>query len=176
MRNLLVFIISFLLTPFTTQAQSTANGMVTVNLPVISLLKVMPTGAINLSLMAPIEAGNRLTTNTSNNSKWINYTSATSIGQHITASVNQTIPGVNIRLVTSAAASTGGGTKGIPSSIITLNQTPQTIISGIMGAYTGSGVNNGHQITLSVDVNVNGYSNIQTINNSVITITYTITE
>ena len=45
---------------------------------------------------------------TSNNAKWLNYTSAVAVGntRTITASVNQVIPGINIRL--QAGAATGG--------------------------------------------------------------------
>jgi hypothetical protein len=40
----------------------------------------------------------------------------------------------------------------LPAGILTLNNSPQTIISGIKGAYTGDGINNGYKLTYSLEI------------------------
>lgn len=148
-----------------------------ISLPIVTLMDIEPSGNISVSFTAPTEAGRALNNPTSNTSKWINYTSAIAPAgatRRITASVNPVIPGVNIRLQAGAASGAGGGTLGSSSGQVTLTTTPITIISGIGGAYTGNGANNGHNITISL---VPGsYNNITTQANTIVTITYTITE
>ena len=55
--------------------------------------------------------------------------------------------GLIIKVTAAAASGSGGGTRGTPSAQLILSATDQTIISGIGGiAYTGDGVNNGHNL------------------------------
>ncbi|KPE49568.1 hypothetical protein AOB46_19705 [Chryseobacterium indologenes] len=154
-----------------------ANISVSMTLPIVALMDIEPSGNINLNFTAPTEAGNALVNPVPNTSKWINYTSAIASGgltRRITASVNKVIAGVNIRLQAASASGTGGGTLGTPTGQVILTTTPVTIISGIGGAYTGNGANNGHGLTLSL---VPGnYASLQAQANTAITIVYTITE
>ncbi|WP_412850988.1 hypothetical protein ACL0VS_07160 [Chryseobacterium sp. PMSZPI] len=154
-----------------------SQANVTVSLPVVTLMDIEPTGNITLNFTAPTEAGNALGNPTPNTSKWINYTSAITSGgltRKITASVNQVIPGVNIRLQAAAASGSGGGTLGTAAAQVTLTTTPVTIISGIGGAYTGNGANNGHRLTISLVPGT--YANLAAQTNTAVTIVYTITE
>lgn len=155
----------------------TANLTVTMTLPKVMLMDIEPSGNITLNFTAPTEAGNALANPAPNTSKWINYTSAIASGgltRRITASVNKIIDGVNIRLLAAAVSGAGGGTLGTSSGQVVLSTTPVTIISGIGGAYTGNGPNNGHGLTISL---VPGnYANLQAQANTVVTIIYTITE
>jgi len=155
----------------------TASTTVTMTLPVVTLMDIEPAGSITLNFTAPTEAGNALTAPAPNTSKWINYTSAIASGgltRRITASVNKLIAGVNIRVQAAVASGAGGGTLGTSSGQVILTTTPATIISGIGGAYTGNGTNNGHALTLSLATNT--YANLQAQANTAIIITYTITE
>lgn len=151
---------------------------VTFTLPVVTLMDIEPAGNISLNFTAPTEAGNPLGNPTPDTSKWINYTSAIAAGglpRKITAAIlNSGIPGVNIRLQAAAASGAGGGTLGIPSAQVTLTTTPVTIISGIGGAYTGNGANNGHRLTISLVPGT--YANLLAQTNTTVTIVYTITE
>ncbi|MBP2617141.1 hypothetical protein [Chryseobacterium jejuense] len=151
---------------------------VTLTLPVVTLMDIEPTGNIALSFTAPTEAGNPIGNPTPNTSKWINYTSAIASGgltRKITAAISGTlITGVDIRLQAAAASGAGGGTLGTPSAQVTLTNTPVTIISGIGGAFTGNGANNGHRLTISLVPNT--YANLATRANATLTIVYTITE
>ncbi|WP_347218424.1 hypothetical protein [Chryseobacterium sp.] len=156
-----------------------SQANVTLTLPVVTLMDIEPAGNITLNFTAPTEAGNPLGNPTPNTSKWINYTSAITSGgltRRITAAINGTtlIQGVNIRLQAAAASGAGGGTLGTPSAQVTLTNTPITIISGIGGAYTGNGANNGHRLTISLVPNT--YANLYAQSNTALTIVYTITE
>ncbi|WP_435524941.1 hypothetical protein [Chryseobacterium indoltheticum] len=114
---------------------------------------------------------------TTNTTKWINYTSAIASGgatRKITASINPVIPGVDIKIQAAAASGAGGGTLGTPASQVTLNAAAQTIISGIGGAFTGNGTNNGHRLTISLSANT--YANLSARTNTAVVIVYTITE
>ncbi|MFS4431577.1 hypothetical protein ACLMCG_18910 [Chryseobacterium sp. S90] len=146
-------------------------------LPTVTLMDIEPTGNFTLNFTAPTEAGNPLGNPTPNTSKWVNYTSAIAPGgltRKITASVNKIIDGVNIRLQAAAASGSGGGALGTSSGQVTLTTTPVTIISGIGGAFTGNGANNGHNLTISLTTNT--YANLLAQANTAIVIVYTITE
>jgi len=96
-------------------AQTTENRTVAVTLPVVTLLDIEPTGTITLNFAAPTEAGQPVTVPASNNTKWINYTSAIAsreLTTRITASVNQVIPCLNITVQAAADSGSGGGTLG----------------------------------------------------------------
>lgn len=158
-------------------SQTTGSKNAAVTLPIITLMDIEPAGNITLSFIAPTEAGRALVNPAANTSKWINYTSAIASGgvsRKITASVNKLIPGIDIRLQASAVSGSGSGTLGTTAGLVTLTTTPITIISGIGGAYTGNGINNGHQLTISLVPN--NYSNLSAQSNTPVVITYTITE
>lgn len=158
-------------------SQTTGNGTVAVTLPLVTLLDIEPAGSIAMNFTAPSEAGLPLITPAVNTTKWINYTSAIASGgltKRITASVNQVIPGISIRLQAATAAGSGGGTLGTVVLQVTLSTTPVNIISGIGGAFTGNGANNGHRLTISLVVS--NYANLNTYTNTPVVITYTITE
>ena len=168
---------AIILTTFILSGLLYSQATVTLTLPVVTLMDVEPTGNITLNFTAPTEAGNPLGNPTPNTSKWINYTSAITSGgatRKITAAVNQVISGVNIRLQAASASGAGGGTLGTPSAQVTLTTTPVTIISGIGGAYTGNGANNGHRLTISLVPST--YANLAKQDNISVTIVYTITE
>lgn len=157
-------------------SQTTGNRTVGITLPVVTLMDIEPAGNITMNFTAPTDAGRQLIAPAPNTTKWINYTSAIASGgvtRRITASINQVIPGVDIRL--QAATSSGGaGVFGIPTATVTLSTTSQTIISGIGGAFTGNGANNGHRITITLSANT--YANLSARTNTPVVITYTITE
>ena len=167
----------FLLVSFILSGVVYSQTTVTMTLPIVTLMDIEPTGNFTLNFTAPTEAGNALGNPTPNTSKWVNYTSAIAPGgltRKITASVNKIIDGVNIRLQAAAASGAGGGTLGTSSGLVTLTTTPVTIISGIGGAFTGNGANNGHNLTISLTTNT--YANLLAQANTAVVIVYTITE
>jgi hypothetical protein len=158
-------------------SQTTGNRTVTLTLPVVTLMDVEPAGAISLNYTAPTEAGNAITVPAANTTKWINYTSAitaSGAARRITASISQIIPGTDIRIQAAAASGSGGGTLGTPSAQVVLTTAAQTIISGIGGAFTGNGANNGHRLAITLTNNT--YADLTARTNTPIVITYTITE
>lgn len=158
-------------------SQTTGNRNVSVTLPVVTLLDIEPAGNITLNFTAPTEAGRAIVNPAGNTSKWVNYTSAIAPGgltRRVSVSLNQTIPGVDIKIQAASASGTGGGTLGTPTGQVTVTTTPVTIINSIGGAYTGTGANNGHNLTITVTPN--NYANLSAISNSSVAITYTITE
>lgn len=172
----LTFVISLLIS-CSLFSQTTGNRTVTLTLPVVTLMDVEPAGTISLNYTAPTEAGNPIIVPVANTTKWINYTSAitaSGVTRRITAAVNQVIPGTDIRIQAAAASGSGGGTLGTPSAQTTLTTAAQTIISGIGGAFTGNGANNGHQLTITLTTN--SYANVTARSNTPVVITYTITE
>ncbi len=89
----------------------------------------------------------------------------------ITAQIDQTFPGIALKLLAGTATG-GGGTLGVSTGQKTLTTSPQIIISGIGGAFTGNGVNNGHQLTLATEIT--NYTQLVQTSSQTITITYTI--
>ena len=155
-------------------AQTTASVTVNATLIPIARLDLRTRGAITLNLVAPTESGNQLNSSATNNTKWMNFTSAVPPGvtRRITGQVTGTIPpGINVNLGLSTVAGSGSGPRGTSVALTTFTNTAQTIINGIGGAFTGNGANNGYQLTYSLSIS--NYSLLRS-NSSTITIVYTL--
>ena len=172
--NLFLIICSQFIMIFYGLAQTSGSKNISITLPTVVLLDVEPAGTISMSFTAPTEAGLPLTNPTPNTTKWLNYTSAVTTGgsRTISAKVSELIPGVDIKLKASAASGAGGGTRGTPGAEIILTTSSTVFISGVGGAFTGTGANNGHQLTISLVPN--NYANLLSQTNKQIQITYTI--
>ncbi len=114
-----------------------------------------------------------------NSSKWLNYTSTHAsftplkiIKAHIGGG---TLPeGIALYLNVGSISGQGAGQLGIPSGKITLNNSPQTVLSSIGGAYTGRGKNNGHQLNYSVKIL--DYEKLISVQNKKYVVYYTLLE
>ena len=75
-------------------------------------------------------------------------------------------------------AGNGNGVKGTPnaSAITLVNGSTSTIITGIGSAYTGNGVNNGHQLTYNLAFDNEEFQTLSADLNKSVTITYTIAD
>jgi hypothetical protein len=150
----LLFLILFLCQDIS--AQTTASVGVSISLPSVALLDVEPnTGGFNLNLNAPTEAGNPLTTTATNNTKWLNFTSAVATGttRKITVQLSGSLPnGINLKLVTANYTGTGKGTLGSAVSTLYLSTAQQTVVNAIGGAFTGNGAGNGYNLTYSLEI------------------------
>ncbi|HRY99182.1 MAG TPA: hypothetical protein P5550_09035 [Bacteroidales bacterium] len=146
----------------------------------IAMLDLEPdASAISFTLPAPAEAGAAPDlSGISDNSKWINYTSAVppSTTRDITVAVTggTVPPGLNLLLTVSSAAVSGGGTKGTPTSQVTVGATAQPCIQGIGGAFTGNGSNSGHQLTYTLDFG--NFAQLYAVNTGNAVITYTLVD
>lgn len=149
-----VFVVIFINLAFSANAQTSVN--VSVTLPSIALLDIAPNNtAFSLNLVVPTQAGNNVTINPTNSTKWINFSSAvvTGITRKITAQLSGTLPtGINLKLVISNYAGAGAGTLGTSSGTITLSGTAQIVINNIGGAYTGDGSSNGYNLNYSLEI------------------------
>jgi hypothetical protein len=137
-------------------AQSSASVGVNITMPSIALLDIEPnTTGFNLGLTAPTEAGNTITTISTNSSKWINFTSAVTAGatKRVSIRLSGTIPnGVNLVLTTSSYSGTGAGSLGTRVSPLTLSTNEQILINSIGGAFTGNGIDNGYNLNYTLQV------------------------
>lgn len=172
-----LLLLGILVYPVIGFSQTTVSGNANISLPAVALIDIEPSGNIALLYKLPTDAGLPIVAPVANSSKWLNYTSAITLGgssRIISASLNHTIPGVDIKIAASNAALTGGGVLGVPTGEVVLSTTPKIIVNGIRGAFTGSGSNRGHQLKFSLTTN--NYSNLSATNNTVIIISYTISE
>jgi hypothetical protein len=176
------WLIAVLMFPVIMHASGQPNLILNVQIPEIALLDIEPTGNNNISMnyTAPAEAGLNLSGTTSaNNSLWLNYTCSKSSGgsnRNVYAQVIGNVPqGIRIKLQASPHSAGGGGVFGNPSSSpITLSNTPQALITGIGGCFTGNGTGYGHQLNFTFEIT--DYSNLELAGNSIIQVSYTIVD
>lgn len=138
-------------------AQETGSINATFNLSQVAMLDLEPDNSTVTLSLATNEAGEKAAIVTSNNKKWLNFSSAVaSIAAARSISVKidggQVPSGIYLKLSTSAVMGIGKGLRGTPAGILTLNNTPQTIVSNIRGAYTGDGIGNGYELTYYLEI------------------------
>jgi hypothetical protein len=163
------------------QVDTDQHGII-FTIPEISILDIEPNNTpIILTFDQPNDAGNPVTstTNGTNNTKWLNYScslSPSSTNKIVTVQITGgTVPtGLTLKLQAGNYTGIGQGTLGTPSGQLTLNNSVQTLISGIGASYTGTGINNGHQLTYSLSIDQ--YNLLDFNASATIEITYTITD
>jgi hypothetical protein len=168
------------------QDTNTDNHTITISVPEVALVDIEPAATKNITLgfTAPTEAGQPVVATAANTTLWLNYSSIKSVAdptRNVSVSLNALIPGIDVHLTAAAATGAGGGTLGTPSAQLTLSAANQTIISGIGSAYTGNGVNNGHNLTYALAPGsgpggVAAYADLQAAATTVATVTYTISD
>lgn len=167
----------FLFISTTVFAQPTASLGVSISLPSISLLDIAPNNSgISLNLNSPTEAGNVVTTTATDNSKWLNFTSAVTTGasRRVSVQLLGSLPnGINLKLTTSSYFGSGAGALGRNVAPIYLTTSQQTVINNIGGAYTGNGTGNGYNLTYSIEISNYSLLRVQT---NTLSIVYTLTD
>lgn len=150
-----------------------------VTIPNVALMDIEPSsGGINLTFEQPVEAGQpTVTTSATDNSKWLNYTSANSSNnsRKITVQISSgaTPAGTVIDLKASAYSGSGAGVcLGIPGSTIQLTGNVQDLITNISSCYTGDGERNGHNLTYTF--RITDYIAIKTVIGGTMVINYTL--
>jgi len=136
---------------------NTGNINATFTLSQVAMLDLEPNNSTVTLSLATNEAGEKVAMMTSNNKKWINFSSAvTSTAAPRSISINiadgQVPSGIYLKLSTSNYMGIGKGVLGSPAGILTLSSTPRTIISNIKGAFTGDGISNGYEITYYLEI------------------------
>jgi len=178
MKQLLIILALF--SSLLTYAQVTKSKNASFNLREVAMLSIEPNNnSVLLNLNAPNEAGESAQVTSNNNQKWINFTSA--IGENASKrnlSIridNGNVPsGVHLKVITSNYIGSGRGQLGSPTSTLTLNNSSQTLVSNIGGAYTGTGINNGYKLTY--DLEVYDYKLLDFDNSETLTISLTLTD
>lgn len=134
--------------------QSSVNTIF--NLSEIAMLDLKPNNSTVTLSLATNEAGEKAAIVTSNNKKWLNFSSAVIAGKSRNISIHITdgqVPsGIYLKLSTSNVMGNGLGLRGTSVQVLTLNNTSQTLISNIRGAYTGNGIGNGYELTYNLEI------------------------
>lgn len=177
-----IMLIYGVLSGLVSYAQVTANVDVSISMPSVALVDILPSGSnsVTLQMTAPTEAGNTVGTGSSNNANWLIFTSAVTSGgsRSIKGDVMGTLPaGIRLRLDVSAYVGSGLGFTG-GNSYVTANKyltnTPVSFIDNIKGAYTGITYgSNGFQLTYSLEIQ--NYANIRS-GTSNVTVRYTMVD
>lgn len=152
------------------------------SLPEIALIDIEP--AINNSIFFLVnpaaETGNEPQIHkTSNESLWLNYSSAmknSGNSRSIVAEISQgDLPdGIVLLLEASRFDGIGKGQVGQPTGKIILSNQPKAVVSNIGNCFTGDGINNGH--LLSYFIEISDFSNLHSTDESNFTILYTISD
>lgn len=160
------------------------NGQVSVffSLPEVALVDIEPgaDNSIHFTILPGTESGGSLSAEqSSNNSLWLNYSSALPANlnsRSITAEVSQgAVPkGIKLFLEASPFSNSGNGQRGSSSGRIELSNQPRSIISGIGNCYTGDGTGSGHQLTFTLEIS--DYTEIETAGENNFIVIYTLTD
>lgn len=156
MRQLILIICGLYAISSFGQVQRSVNA--TFNLSQVAMIDMEPNNStVTLNLSSAVEAGEKAIVVATNNEKWINFSSAvasTAAPRSISVKIEdgQVPPGIYLKVSTASVAGIGKGVLGLPSGILTLSGTPQTLISNIRGAYTGDGINNGYKLSYSLEI------------------------
>jgi hypothetical protein len=148
-------------------AQDSDETSATFRLSEIALLDLSPGNAtVTLNVGAPTDAGEKAQIVATNNDKWIHFSSAVFPGNSRSISIQMELgqkapPGIYLKLNTANYSGSGKNNFGTPkwdksltsvTSVVTLTDEPQTIISNIKGAYTGNGSNDGYKLTYELEI------------------------
>ena len=128
------------------------------SIPEVALLDLEASAGTSIELGpdAPLEAGEMNSFPSQDNSIWLNYSSivrsTTEPSRNVTVQISSgsVPPGTFIEVEAAADAGNGDASMGAPSSALTLSTAPQNILTAIGSAYTGDGVNYGHNISYSL--------------------------
>lgn len=163
-------------------AQTNANLVFHVSVPVVALIDIEPQGNsdILLSVPPPLEAGEGMDhSDVRDDRLWLNYSCSRAVNgplRKVQVQVSGLIPsGLLIKLSASPATSVSGrGMFGTSGTQITLSNSAQTIINGIGGAFTGNGAGNGHQLRYSLEIG--DYGLVEQVQNASLQVTYTLVD
>lgn len=154
-----------------------AQVSTSISLPSVVLLDIEPNNApITLNYLPPTEAGNSISVAGSDNTKWINFSSAVepNITRKITAQITSGSVSSGLRLKLEVSGpSGGGGNRGNAVSPLYLSTAASTIVNGIEGAFTGNSSGSGYNLVFSLEIQ--DYSLLRSGSNT-FSITYTIAD
>lgn len=181
--TLLVGVISF---SVNAQDSNQDAHNVVIGIPEVALLDLEAVNGTSITLgpTAPVEAGNAVDFNSVDNSIWINYSSiigsTTEPSRNVAVQITSgTVPaGTELSVLAASDAGNGDGTMGSPTPTVVLTSTAQNIITGIGSAYTGNGVNKGHNLSYALNLSsaAGSYAQLDFDNSDTVVITYTLSD
>jgi hypothetical protein len=155
---------------------SNSSVSISLDLQPIALLDIEPdNSAISFIFGTPSQAGGSLTLPASNNTKYINFTSAVTPGstRRIDAQINGSLPiGTKLRLQTTGPTYGGGNRGAVSNGDIYLTNGSQTIVNSIGGGQTDNG-QRGYRLNYSLEIQ--NYSQLRAESGTV-SITYTLSD
>lgn len=177
-----IAIVVILISGWTAKAQwNSGNINVRFSLPEIAMINIEPEfGNVEFTIAAPGSAGGEpAVEHVSNESLWINYTSAilkNGNRRSINAQISEgNVPeGVSLYIEASVASAFGSANQGNPGGKVQVTSQPRPIISGIGSCFTGDGIGRGHEIQYFLEIS--DFERIKSIENQVFTVLYTITD
>lgn len=161
------------------------NHQISFSIPATSILDIEGPGgnnSISFSPEAISEAGNNFDFNLSNATLWLNYSNVkadANSSRKVTVGMTNALPtGMSLSVTAGNDAGNGQGTKGTPNAgaINLVDGATSTIITGIGSAFTGTGINSGHQLTYNLSFDEEEFSTLSADLNQSVTITYTIAD
>jgi hypothetical protein len=160
------------------------NAMITI--PEVALLDLEAINGTTVALnpSVPTEAGLALSFPVTDASIWLNYSSIigsnTESSRNVTAQITSGVvpAGTSLKIAVASDSGNGDGLTGAPSSPIVLTNVAQNVITGIGSAYTGNGVNKGHNLQYTLDLlpSAGAYALLDFDFNETLVITYTLTD
>jgi len=152
------------------------------SMPEVALIDIEPgvNNRVHFTLLTAAESGTAPElVETTNASLWINYSSALPANQYsrsIMAEIAQGSLPAGIRLFLEASDVTGNreGEMGQSTGKTELTGQPGPIITGIGNGFTGDGIQNGHQLIFSIEID--DYTNIGAAGESYFVVVYTLTD
>ena len=156
-------------------------------IPEVALLAVKSTNnaSIQLSGLAPSEAGVAMVFQDINKEMWLNYSSIIGSDSEPTRSISVQLTegkipkGLALSVVAGGDVGKGDGNLGEPKKKeLRLSEHPKVIIKSIGSCYTGKGVQKGHNLSYSLALlkNKKSYSELDFDASSTLTITYTLSD
>ncbi len=181
MRNLLL--ITFLAITITITGQNSQGHSVAISVPRVALISIEGAGSNGIEFIAnePAQAGHSiLFTNTEVSGLWLNYSSTVGHNQpkqKVLATVSGNIPeAISLTVEAGNYLGSGKGLMGQPTGKQVLSETPVEIISQIGNCFTGKGINNGHLLTYSIELDETSFHTLSTGKYENILVIYTISE
>lgn len=155
---------------------------VSFSLPPVALIDIEPDvdNSIHFTISPATESGaSPQVIESSNQTLWINYSSAVANPQNTRSIVAEIsgggLPdGVSLNVEASRYQGVGDGQFGQPAGKVALANQPKAIITDVGNCFTGDGENNGHLLTFSIEVS--DYSQISAANETSFTILYTLSD
>ena len=134
---------------------------------------------LDFDMVAPANPGEKIKVVQDGDSKlWLNYSSIVSSGasNKITASLDQDIEGLKIKVNVAADAAGKVGHAGTGLSTKTLSTgNGEDVVNDIKSCYTGKGEGKGHALVYSIEIDDSQYDKL-VASSPVVEVTYTITE